>query len=1726
MSRRLLVVDPRVVGYEEWLAGLDLLDSDVLILDVTQDGVQQVADYMRNQEVAYDSLHIVSHGTSGTLYLGSTVLTQTNLDSYSPLLGHIGAGLTDFGDILLYGCDVASGSAGQQFVERISELTDADVAASFDKTGSVQVNGNSSLEVQTGFVETVPLVSGNLPTLLAVNSAPDFAMGDGMLTTSITGWDDKAYSISLQADGKILVAGTVSIDNWRGMALVRYNRDGSLDTTFGNAGVNTPSIGTRNWDSGQSVAVQADGKILVAGSADTGVIGSNSDFALVRYDSNGNLDTTFSEDGKQTTNIGGSSSTWDEGYSVLAQSDGKILVAGLTGPSEEIAVVRYLEDGSLDTTFSTNGIQTTGVTANDVKTCSVMLQTDGKILVAGTSTNYARGAFNEFALVRLNSDGSFDTTFSEDGKLTTAIGSTSDNYGQCIALQSDGKIVVAGFMVTGTFSYSDFVLLRYNTDGSLDTTFNGNGRVITGISLYDLGYSVTLQKDGKILVAGATRANSSYDFALIRYNSNGSLDTSFSSDGVLTTAIGLSEDIGYDVAVQSDGKILVSGASKNYSYDFALARYNQDGSLDRSFDARKIANHVGTQNYTENSVAVVLDSTYVISDAELDAIDNYSGSSIFIARHGGANPEDRFSIGGNFSELVENNFLIYDQSTIIGRVNRNSEGALEIVFINSVSQSLVNNVLQSIRYSNTSDNPSPSVQIDLTFNDGNTGAQGTGSAQSVTGSTTVYITAVNDAPSGGNGVKIVSANNSYTLSAADFGFADAEDGSTLTAVRIDSLPSQGKVYYMGGWVTTPGLTFTASDLTNGKLTYTSATLDGTITFSVKDSSGTYDPTSNTLVFRFNRTPTGSPTIDGAIQQGATLAVISNFGDEDGIGTITYTWKAANTTIGTGNTYTLTQAEVGKTITVTANYTDGYGTTENVSSAASDVVANTNDLPTGAVAITGEFTQGEVLTASHTLADLDGLGTISYAWKAGGAVIGTGATYTLTQSEVGKIIIVTATYTDGFSTVESVNSSATNAIANINDAPTGTVSISGTAATGQTLTASNNLSDPDGLGSITYTWKSNGTTVATGGSYTPGVADMGNAITVTASYTDGYLTSEGVTSAATAGVTSFQMVTASFTGSSVDEWIVGTGANNTINAGAGNDVLDGAGGVDSLAGGAGNDRYIVDLTAAGALQDTVTEAASAGTDSIQLRGNSTNTTVATITLGSNLENLDASGTSSSLLNFAGNALDNSIVGNSATNVLTGGTGADSLDGGNGSDVYIVAATAEHGVAEFTDTGASGTDEIRFTSTTASTLTLYAGDTGIEQAVIGTGTSATATTSGTTTNSINASALTYGITLIGNSGANTLTGGSGNDTLNGGAGSDSLVGGAGNDTYVVDVTTDVVNETVTGNGGTDTVQAAVTYTLGTNLENLTLTGTTAINGTGNTLGNSLLGNSAANVLTGAGGADTLDGGSGNDIYFVGTSSDYTGDVINDASGTDELRFAAAAADTLTLTSSVTGIERIVVGTGTATTATTTATTAINVNTAVITTAISITGNAGANSLTSGNGNDSLIGNAGSDTLTGGLGADSLTGGTGSDVFVFSAGQSGQTTSFDTISDLAKGAVGTGDLIDYSAALTIGGSNATATSSQASINTSTGVTIFASLSGTTLSDALADITARFTAATDTAGEFAFFKVNATGNYYLFISDGTAGVTANDVVVQLVGVTAISSINYLASGNLTITA
>jgi len=356
-----------------------------------------------------------------------------------------------------------------------------------------------------------------------------------------------------------------------GRGLARFNPNGTFDPTFGTGGHTTIDVPA------SAVAIQGDGKIVTAG---TMVNPSNSiaDFAVARYNPNGTLDNTFGAGGKVTTDFSGVSAN---AYSVALQGDGKIVVSGVANVDggEQFALARYNPNGSPDLGFGTGGKVTTGFGIEQqgfsyTEWGTVAIQGDGKIVMAGRASISSTGGF-DVALARYNPNGTLDNTFGTGGKVTTDFGSRYDGAFS-VALQQDGKIIVAGQALGRAF---DFLLVRYNLNGTLDNTFGTGGKVLIDFVGSDAAFSVAVRLDGKIVAAGRSYvfATGNYDFAVARYNSNGTPDTSFGTGGKVTTDFLGDDDSAFSVVVQPDGKAVVAGSAFDpnaWTYDFAMARYN------------------------------------------------------------------------------------------------------------------------------------------------------------------------------------------------------------------------------------------------------------------------------------------------------------------------------------------------------------------------------------------------------------------------------------------------------------------------------------------------------------------------------------------------------------------------------------------------------------------------------------------------------------------------------------------------------------------------------------------------------------------------------------------------------------------------------------------------------------------------------------------------------------------------------------------------------------------------------------------------------------------------------------------------------------------------------------------------------------------------------------------------------------------------------------------------
>jgi uncharacterized delta-60 repeat protein len=428
-----------------------------------------------------------------------------------------------------------------------------------------EINRRENWRVIAFAAVSVLLFSAAGQTARAADGDLDPTFGiDGKVVTDFSSSTDWLSRIAVQPDGKIVAVGDTHPSH-RG-ALARYNPDGTLDPTFGDGGKVITVATVRQSASG--LLILPDGKIMISGSIGLPTEFDTS-FLLLRFNPDGSVDSTFGNGGTVMTNI---NNDYDAAYALALQSDGKIVAAGKRGiqfnPTEQrkgnVALARYNPDGSLDTTFG-NG----GKVVNDFGqglesyAIDVVIQPDGRIIIAGESA-YA------FLVARYNSDGTLDTTFGNGGFREINFGDLSWDHGRDVLLQANGKIVVVGTAEINS-PYDSFAVARFNPDGSLDQSF-GDGGKVTMVDQGDLEAGV-LQSDGKLVVLGDDSAS----FQLLRFNGDGSLDSTFGSGGIVTTTFGGSAAAGSDLVLQADGKLLAGGLASSDIYfhnsDFALARY-------------------------------------------------------------------------------------------------------------------------------------------------------------------------------------------------------------------------------------------------------------------------------------------------------------------------------------------------------------------------------------------------------------------------------------------------------------------------------------------------------------------------------------------------------------------------------------------------------------------------------------------------------------------------------------------------------------------------------------------------------------------------------------------------------------------------------------------------------------------------------------------------------------------------------------------------------------------------------------------------------------------------------------------------------------------------------------------------------------------------------------------------------------------------------------------------
>ncbi len=545
---------------------------------------------------------------------------------------------------------------------------------------------------------------------------------------------------------------------------VTVTTENDAPTITSSGGVMTTDIDPETWDEAYSILQLSGEKFVVVGTS-----GDDSYLTLIYHNADGSLNTALGEDGKIVTSIPISSfrdATLDDGGNIY-----------FTGKSDEnhgypkFFVAKFDNTGALDTDFGTDGIAISSMT-QDGNSRAIIVQNNGQIVTL--ANNYDD---SNFAVERFNADGTTDTTFGTGGIAFTNIG--DEAYAKDIAMQADGKIVVVGYTYDSSDGYDKVAIARYNTDGTLDTTFNTTGMIVednsgawSGYGNYLYANKVVVQSDGKILVGGTADGDG---LLLVRYNDNGSLDNTFGTGGKVTiddnqyniddindmvvdgsgnifvlggddyvvakfTSTGVLDGTfgtdgtaeinisGYGEAsslfIATDGKLLIAGSfedSENYDGKFLVARLNADGTPDMDFGSKA--------TFEKDGDAVLLDSGISVNDPDLAEYDgdlggDFNGFTLTIAREDGANANDVFSaIDGGDLTLADGNIVIYDDENIYNNVTVGTYtqvgGTLTLIFNSDAYKdydySLVNQVARNIAYSNTDSSLTEDTTVNLVW---------------------------------------------------------------------------------------------------------------------------------------------------------------------------------------------------------------------------------------------------------------------------------------------------------------------------------------------------------------------------------------------------------------------------------------------------------------------------------------------------------------------------------------------------------------------------------------------------------------------------------------------------------------------------------------------------------------------------------------------------------------------------------------------------------------------------------------------------------------------------------------------------------------------------------------------------------------------------------------------------------------------------------------------------
>ncbi|MEJ6020725.1 calcium-binding protein [Ramlibacter sp. PS4R-6] len=1327
-----------------------------------------------------------------------------------------------------------------------------------------------------------------------LNDAPVFANSPAgtYLTHDFLG-ADTGGRVAVDSTGGYYAAGAMGAGNGSGTLEVwHFNADGTRDLDFGADGrVFTQQLG--NNFNPREIAVQPDDKLVVAGWMVKN--DGNLQFGLARYNTDGSLDSSFGSNGIVITAF----AVDDRVRSIDFTSTGKIIAGGqtqsdFTGGSRDFVLVRYNSDGTLDNTFGTAGKATLSLGSGSAEVIStVQVLGDDSILAWGTTQNTSTGA-TSVVLAHFNANGSLDNTFgTSSGYTLTPLADGSINVAaRSMAVQGDGKIVALGMESNGHGGQNLFVE-RFNADGTIDTGFNGDGdadgRVSIAVgSTQDLGWKILVQPNGKIVIDSDALSGDTQQGAIIRLNADGSLDTAFGDGGVARSPFDPPTFTAFnDITLDAGGNIVaVVGLGPNVEdpllVDMALVRYTSTGALDTTFNVQPSSLSGKFLAAAGGPAVDLLWGTGAIYDAELFARDNYQGATLTIQRHLGAVGSDVF---GGDNPLTFSGGKAFLDGQELGNVT-NSGGTLSITFTQPVPQLFASGLMNLITWQNGSVSAGTTVQFDWTFNDGsgagNASVTGTSSLSVVDG---IFGTTGNDTVNGTGSDDVLYGNTGNdTLDGQggdDLVFGDAGNDTLIGGTGNDTLAGNA-----GFDTFRPGA---GNDSVDGgdihdRVGYTDRNI---LSYKADATTGVYVDLSGIA---------GDGTLgQGTVHDGqggidtvtnVNFVVASTF-DDTIVGSAAAIFEQFEGS--TGNDYIN-----GGGLRDTLNNVDGNRANFQNASAAENINLGTNSATGG--------------DGSDTLVNITQVRGSSFT----DTITGSNRT-DYTESFEGMAGSDTIDGAGGFdivrfdSAASAVNASlvsgtATTTYLNLSQVAVGTthtlIGIEGLQGTNfnDVLTGGNaqgGVTLSDGLSEV-FRGGGGNDTIDGGQGYDR--VDYNTTATAGVNVTLGG-TGQGTASNDGQGGTDTLFNIEAVRGSIFNDTLTGSdsGSFESFEGRDGNDTMDGKGGTDR----------------ADYFTSTVGVIVNLGTGSAQDGWGGTDTLL-------NIEQVRGSRDANDTL--IGNAVSNRLEGQGGDDSLDGADGFDTLVGGNGND-QLLGGNGDDWVA-----GNAGNDSM--VGGAGFDWADYVGAFGPVQVNLATG---VATGDGNDTLSGFEAARGTGLddVLTGGSADESFVGGLGNDTINGGGGTRNEVaywdvtGSSG-------VTVNLADGTVTGAAGNDVLS---------NIQNAT-------------------GSKNDDTLIGTGGDNNLNGGLGNDNITGGAGSDWT--AYYDAVGGVNANLGTGVVTGGGGNDTLSGIENV---NGSSSNDT-------------------LTGSADDNALRGEAGNDTLDGQGGNDYLTGGSGNDSITGGLGID------------------------------------------------------------------------------------------------------------------------------------------------